>query len=413
VRQSTALLGAGVILWLLGLDSARAIPVPPEPIPVSRLVASLTDRISKNPDDVQAVFTLGRVHYFAFSGTTDSVNVVRFREESAVPTLYDFLGERGRGMAARARATRPVTEAERLLHLKNALTYLSRAVSMKQTRPVVEDGRYELCLACALEEGARFAPMVGPIAGIAPTPTAWTDAAILNYGLAFDRAVERDSQIKSRPAFGLSTLVSYETARSYQRLVRARDATPTAAEQSRLDRMVRFLDAMKGLPPGAVTPLVFAIDRKADLPGLLSTRTVAFDLNGSNLPQQYAWVRSDTGILVWDPERSGRITSGRQLFGSVTWWMFWDDAYQVLRVLDDDGNGWVEGPELAGLALWFDRDEDALSDAGEVIPIEATPIAAIATHAAGRTGDAPMNAAGLRLVHGGLLPTYDWIAIPK
>ncbi len=137
-----------------------------------------------------------------------------------------------------------------------------------------------------------------------------------------------------------------------------------------------------------------------------------FNLNGTNLPQRYTWVRPDTAILVWDPESRGRITSGRQLFGSVTWWMFWDDAYQVLPILDDDRNGWVDGRELEGLSLWFDRDEDGVSDDGEVIPVAATPIAAIATQATGRSGSAAMNASGLRLEDGRLLPTYDWVATP-
>ena len=97
-----------------------------------------------------------------------------------------------------------------------------------------------------------------------------------------------------------------------------------------------FVVAMDKLPPGPVTPLVFSLERRVSLPALLSDRTVRFDLNGSGLPQRYGWVRPDTAILVWDPDGTGRVTSGRQLFGSVTWWMFWNDAYQALAALDDD-----------------------------------------------------------------------------
>ena len=411
MRRSMVVPGAWtVVVSLLAATIAWAMPIPPQPIPVTRLVKSLSEQIAKNPDDVQAIFTLGRVHYFAFSGATDVVNVSR--DDSPRPTLYDSFGERGKGMEARAKATRPLSEAERLAHLKNALTYLKRAASMKQAGHLVEDGLYELCLACALEEGAPFASSVGPIADIPLGSAAWLDAAIVNYGHAFDKAAEGDSKLKSMPMWGLSPLVSYEAARSYARLVGARGVAPTAAEQPRLDRMARLIATMKSLPPGPVSPLVFSMERRADLAELLSTRVVRFNLSGSNLPQRYAWVQPDTAILVWDPRANGRITSGRQLFGSVTWWMFWDDAYQALHVLDDDRNGWVEGPELAGLALWFDRNQDGLSDPGEVVPIEATQIVAIATQATGRTGNAPMNPSGLRLRDGTLLPTYDWVATP-
>jgi hypothetical protein len=381
---------------------------------VSRLVQNLTTRVKKNPNDVQAVFTLGRVHYFAFAGATDTVNVSRSGSSGGVGTTpYDFFGERGKGGSAMAQSTRPLNDAKLAAHLKSALIYLIRAVKLNRERGGRSDGRYELCLACVFEVGASSAKAVGPYAGIAADPKIWRENALLYYGEAFDRAVKQDSTTTHQPIWGLSTMVSYESGKSFQRLATEQGRTPTAAEKERIDKIKRFVATMDKLPPGPITPLVFSLDRHAGLSDLLSDRTVRFDLNGSGLPQRYGWVRPDTAILVWDPDGTGRVTSGRQLFGSVTWWMFWNDAYQALAALDDDRNGWLTGRELTGLALWFDRNQNGVSEPGEVMPIARTAIGGIATKATGRTGDATMNPEGIRLSDGRTLPTYDWVASPR
>ncbi|MBT3202234.1 MAG: hypothetical protein HN350_20220, partial [Phycisphaerales bacterium] len=55
-----------------------------------------------------------------------------------------------------------------------------------------------------------------------------------------------------------------------------------------------------------------------------SGTAVRFDLDGDGRAQSWPWVKPTTGILVWDPSGQGRITSGQQLFGSVTIWMFFN-----------------------------------------------------------------------------------------
>lgn len=44
-------------------------------------------------------------------------------------------------------------------------------------------------------------------------------------------------------------------------------------------------------------------------------------------------------LLVRDPQHKSKIESGRQLFGNVTWWMFWRNGYQALAALDDTMDG--------------------------------------------------------------------------
>src|SRR5262249_37761368 len=64
---------------------------------------------------------------------------------------------------------------------------------------------------------------------------------------------------------------------------------------------------------------------------------VAFDADGSGLKKKWTWITRDAGWLVYDPQGDGKVTSGLQLFGGVTFWCFWEDGYQALAALDDDG----------------------------------------------------------------------------
>jgi hypothetical protein len=89
--------------------------------------------------------------------------------------------------------------------------------------------------------------------------------------------------------------------------------------------------------------------------------------------------------------------------------MFFADGYRPLDALDDDRDGRLAAAELAGLAVWLDRDTNGRSEPGEVIPIENLPIASLATRATSVEEGSPANRSGLTLSDGRVLPTYDWI----
>ena len=107
------------------------------------------------------------------------------------------------------------------------------------------------------------------------------------------------------------------------------------------------------------------LQRDLGLAGLVDpSARVSFDLDGFG-PRTWTWITPDAGWLVFDPRGTGRITSGLQLFGNVTFWLFWNTGYDALRAFDDDGNGVLRGDELAGLAVWRDVNVDGVSRAGE------------------------------------------------
>jgi len=116
--------------------------------------------------------------------------------------------------------------------------------------------------------------------------------------------------------------------------------------------------------------------------------------------------------LVWDPARRGDIISGQQLFGAYSFQIFRETGYDALAALDDDGNGVLEGQEMAGIRAWFDSNGDAVSSAGEVRDLSELGIVGIKVRATGTEGPHPTCEKGLTLRDGTTLPTWDWMALP-
>ncbi len=236
----------------------------------------------------------------------------------------------------------------------------------------------------------------------------WQDQALAAYRRAYELALEKDRKQRF-PSPAANSLISRDAAESIRRIFERR----TMSDDDRAE-LARMKEQTKDLPGGfVITPLIFSMEAARPLEDLLDPSSrVRFDLAGAGRPAEWPWLRPETALLVWDPAGTGRITSGRQLFGSVTWWIFWENGYEPLALLDDDGDGWIAGRELEGLAVWRDRNGDGRSDRGEVIPAAKAGIARLAARPAGRHGAIPWNPRGLATTDGRLLPTYDWTPAP-
>jgi len=119
---------------------------------------------------------------------------------------------------------------------------------------------------------------------------------------------------------------------------------------------------------------------------------VNFKLNPHSKDDVWMWRASESlPLLVYDPTHSGSITSASQLFGS---WTFggnglaalfdsksvgspWRDGYDALSVMDKNRDGKVSGEELKDLALWFDRNQDGISQPGEVTALSELGVTAL------------------------------------
>lgn len=104
---------------------------------------------------------------------------------------------------------------------------------------------------------------------------------------------------------------------------------------------------------------------------------VRFRLNPNSDQNTWMWRASEAlPLLVFDPDHTGVVSDGSQLFGS---WAFggkstgkvglktaWRDGYEALATLDRNGDQKISGPELRDISVWFDKDRDAVSQPGEV-----------------------------------------------
>jgi hypothetical protein len=160
-----------------------------------------------------------------------------------------------------------------------------------------------------------------------------------------------------------------------------------------------------------ITPIAIPLE-DAPLSELLDTKaSVAFDLDGTG-KRAWTWITPKAGWLVMDHAGTGRIESGLQFFGSVTFWLFWDNGYQALTLLDDNRDGELSGKELDGLAIWHDKNGNGVSEPGEVRPLAAYGITALSCRAEahGRSSDCLVySPAGVRYASGRSRPSYDVI----
>lgn len=464
-----------VLGLLIGaFSTASAMFAMPIDAPVGRLLSNAGKYVQEHPDDAQGHYVLGRINALAFILKSRVVDVWdekrtgRWGDEPKkdLPEVASDHFQFGATEWARANPDQRLTRQELLKHLAEAVRGLVRAVDLDGT-----PAHYHLGLAHVLEEGAMFAGEVEVLPGLKEVPEKrrdeigvmidqlgapsekerqkatsalreclaeavsvlverrddvnpniraavrallsehWRKRASAEYYAAYEGAIDQALSIKEKPMRGLQTLVGYEAANGFVRMVKPRGPRDDR-ERGQLAKVESDLQTLNNKPDNmAITPIVFDLERLAPLSDLEDPHLrVKFRLDGTGREQSWSWVKPTTGILVWDPTGAGRITSGQQLFGSATWWMFFSDGYHALDALDDNRDGRLSGGELRGLAVWFDRNSDGVSDKGEVVTVESAGIDSIATAATTREGDAPANHEGLELKDGRVLPTYDWIS---
>lgn len=172
-----------------------------------------------------------------------------------------------------------------------------------------------------------------------------------------------------------------------------------------------LLVRLNAAPPAiSITPILVPLQPHDSVDTLIERESpVTFDFSGQGFPTRAGWLAPDAAWLVWDPRHQSSVTSGFQLFGSVTWMMFWTNGYHALGALDDDGDGRIAGRELDGLALWQDRDGDGLSGPGEVRPVAAFGIASLGYAHQRACDDFWVSPAGVTFQSGRSMPTYDWL----
>lgn len=435
--------------------AANAMFMSPTDAPVDRLVKNAEAYIKEHPDDAQGYYVLGRIHYLAWSIGTGKVPAFGEERDGQLPAVASRMFVRWRFQRARweegeRRAktemkvideTKLSTEdrealhkrmleifrqlnqenwmpprennAELKQHAKAAVARFRKAIELKGDNGLYRLGLASLCEQYAPDAEQAKQPYMAETADLTEEQAfhQWRQAAMEQYRKAFELTEKEDARLKERPIVGIDSLISYESTQGYLRVVKR--MAMQDVDVKLIARMQAHQKKIEELPSGGITPIVFSLHSVDSLNALIDeSASVAFDLDGTGRAQRWTWVKAgtDVALLVWDPSGGGEIRSGRQLFGSVTWWLLPGDGYRALDLLDDNRDGELTGDELRGLAAWFDRNADGVSEPGEVVPLSQLPIAGLGVKATSHEGDCMMNPLGLRLTDGTLLPTWDWLA---
>lgn len=354
-------------------------------VPLDTVLRNLEQRVRTSPKDAQAHYLLGRIHSMAFASGEKTVRVIpadRRADKNQMFATYATI----RVMVDKQAPLTP----DRLRHLRRSIEEYNKAVRLDPQNPLYALGlgwMREMAIPTDRTTGMGRPDMAAEAYRRVIRLRAEKERAMGHYGL------NPDDRLAYEAALGLTRMLAGKRDR---------------ASVNEYRKMLA-LSTELGKKPSPITPIVIPLSGETSLASLLAPgRTSGFDLVGDGLKRDWPWVKPTTGILVWDPLDTGKITSGRQLFGNSTWWMFFRDGYEALASLDTDRNGWLEGPELSGIRVWQDANGNGVSDPGEIKPLAAHQIAALNVRPSHRDANGPRAEQGLRRADGSVAPTFDW-----
>ena len=372
----------GVLATLVGgafaTLSAIYVEVEVTRVPIARLVANLERQAQSAPKDADSRLNLARLHAAAYALKADQFPAT---VDQATGTERPWYGHEPKPVPDRTRPS-PTPEAE-----ADAKNHLEKSVRL-----------YEDVLKL---EPSNLTALLGY--GWVLNEAGEKSLAIEQFRRVIEIAWPSEKDMQSR---GVGKLTYVHEAAGYliPLLDRERDAAEISDLQAKRERFERM--------PRAITPIAIPLtdeitaDRVHD-----PLARVRFDADGSGLEREWTWIVPDAGWLVFDFDGNGRITSSLQLFGNVSFWLFWKNGYEALAALDDNGNGKIEGSELKHLAIWRDANGDGISSGAEVKPVTEYGIVALSCDY--DVGDgvtlAAMSAKGVEFADGTSRSSYDVI----
>ena len=379
-RSNAGAILAGLGIAALAASNAAAIymRVDAQKVPVERLVANLERKSAQEPRNAQHHVNLGRLHGMAFALKTEEVPAV-VRPGSTEEEVW-FGYEPKLIPYQNRQASSPEAAAAAKAHLTKALAHYEKALELDPDSLLGRLG-YGWMLEQAGDKNRAAEQYRRVIA------QAW--------------ASEKEKRVRL-PA------QNFFTREAIDYLVPLLDPSADADEIRELKQRQEALDRL----PRAITPI--AIPLRDDVPSAAihdHSARVRFDADGSGMHRTWSWIGHDAGWLVYDADGTGSITSALQLFGSVSFWLFWENGYEALAALDDDGDGEVTGGETRRLAIWNDRNRNGISERGEIASLTEHGIAGLSCRF--QQGDGAHFAAvsidGVRLADGRTRPSYDVI----
>ncbi len=317
---------------LVPVSPGKFARVEVQSVPIERLITNLEEALKKDPKNVQTLVNLVRVHGMAYAFKTDTAQVATGHEDRGpwfgyMPKLVPFSKVAKTDDTAKEKAAK--------VHLTKAINRFREAVRLAPDNMAARLG-----YAWTLDQIGQ------------------KKEAITQYRSLIEDAWKHEEREDSSPLNG-ETVVTEAAGYLIPLLDKEKDKQEIATLTKRVARLRQAPGALLRSRCRCVTAWW-----RRDLED--KNATVTFDLDGSGLKRKWTWVTKDAGWLVYDPKGRGDITSSLQLFGNVTFWLFWENGYHALASLDDDGDGVLTGDELKGLAIWHDASRPGVCDPGEV-----------------------------------------------
>lgn len=400
-----------LLFGLLSLCPARGMFIwyQLQQVPISRVFTNLQQRLVQNTNDFELTYYLARLHSMAYATNLATVNV---RTNDNLPEFYYPGSDSGVPKSVQMFVSSEARKSA-LSHLTNAIALYQRALVLLKVSTNASSKIWmilptQLGLAWCLDQAGRTNDAL--IMYRRTLKVAWKLEVTGDFNLKeWLNEVWWDVKSGQNPIHshtrGLGPGVCY-SQELIGYMLKLLDPIKDAAEIAQLKKDQTTLSTMSR----AVTPIVVPLVPEAPFDQLVDEHsTVVFDLDGSGQKRNWAWLTPKAGWLVFDPQHTGRIDSGLQMFGNVTFWIFWPDGYEALSALDDNGDGVLSGSELRGLAVWNDRNCNGVSDPGEVIPVEALGIQSISCRNQIDVSGMHWNPQGVTFTNGLSWATYDWI----
>ncbi len=372
------------MVLLLGTPSALAKFAFPETakVPVQRLLKNLETRVNRpgfsQEDKAMQEFQIGRLHSMAYALKTEEATIRKADSagdsEGGVMEPFYGVGRPDYQQFPVANIAGGASVAARD-HLQQAITHLRAALKLNPSLIQAKLG-----LAWCLDQSGN------------------KKAALPLY-----REVLKDGWNKEKSENGMrgSSIVE-ETAGYLEKLL---DPTKDASEIAKIKEQAKEVNSRFRMVTPILVPLVPNVNAKA----MMRSADVLFDLDGNGSKRYSQWTGAQTGWLAYDADKSKQITSGLQLFGPSTFWIFWNDGYEAMRSLDDNNDGKLEGDELNGLAVWSDINGDGKSDRSEVRTVQELGITSLSCVSTASKDGTIYSTNGVTFSNGQTAETYDWI----
>ena len=438
-----------IIIIIISICNVNATFVGPSMAPVDRLIRNTENYIKKHPKDSHAYYTLARINYLAFIDKTNYVEVCEDKVPPEIapdwlrrifPDNFTFSTEAEalilvfeqkkyssiskipkkerkklwKEVKQKAKELRKVkgpgciSQEQALIHAVNSVNNFKKAIKLKPTK-----GLYVFGLACLYKQYFDYHKKNKDREIPSEFKNITRQDITTLFLKAHELSIAKDLKNCLRSPLGvIYCSTANEAGIEYLKIIKLKNNL-TEIDKKNIAKVKIGLKKLKNVRVANITPIIFTFEKHSTILDLLAVNhNVVFDLDGDGRKELWPWLKSNTGILVWDPENRKNITSGRQLFGNATWWLMFENGYDAMRALDDNGNNKLEATELRGIGVWFDKNSNGKSEPDEVFPIEQTEIKAISVVSQRTSDNILYNPAGIELRDGRVIPSYDWLTKP-